>query len=387
MIKGYKFLKGYLKLDISGKNIERFLNMAIKKRIFIWDIKRLKNDRVQFCVSNEGYSFMEDIAAETGALVTIISTHGIKELAKTYKKRRYFFIFAAVVLAVILISSSFIWEVAVEKQNFIDETLIKSKLAGQGLKPWAFRQNIDYDRVANEIITEFPEVLWAAIELSGTKLIVRLAPRKIAPPLIPKDVPTNIVAKRDAAITSIITENGDAKARAGDTVLKGQVLISGAIPNLHTGTRYLHSIGKIEGITWYEKKIPKKLYIYNKIKTGNVDKKRYLYLPFIKIPLQFNETIDFYNYDSIIKENTYFFITHKEFTYEEYNLKRENISLEKAVDDAVLEADEYIKNEGITNIISKKVNYEALDEENIDVTVMLECKEEIGEEMSIDTSS
>jgi len=383
MIKGYKFIKGYFRLDVSGRNIERFLNMAIKRKIFIWDVKRMKNDRVEFYVSKIGYSLMEKAAGETGVNMTILSAHGVSELVKAYKKRSVFFSFAVVALLIIFVSSSFIWEISVEKQDYIDENLIKNSLAEKNIRPGAIRRSMDYTMVAHDLITEFPEILWAAVELSGTKIIVRLAPRKLAPPIIPKNLPTNIIAKSDAAITSIITENGDARVRAGDTVLKGQVLISGAIPSMTEGTRYLHSQGKIEGITWYEKKLPQKLYIYNKVKTGNIVKKRYFYLPFIKIPLQFSETIDFYNYDSIIKEEHFFFVTHKEYTYEEYNLERENISVERALEDGVLEILGNIRNEGITNIISQKVDYEIVDDENINVVVLLECKEEIGVEIEI----
>ena len=384
MIKSYKFIKGYFRLDVSGRNIERFLNMAIKRKIYIWDVKRIKNDRVQFSVSKIGYSIMKKMAVDTGVSHEIVSEHGILELIKTYKKRSTFFYFAAAVLLIMFVSSSFIWEISVEKQDYIDENLIKDKLREFNLKPGVLRRNIDYNMVANDLVSEFSQISWAAVELSGTKFIVRLAPRKAAPAIIPKNLPTSIIAKSDAAITNIITENGEAKVRAGDTVLKGQLLISGAIPTLTEGTRYLHSQGRIEGITWYEKKIQKKLYAYNKIKTGNTLKIRYLHLPFLKIPLQFfSETIDFYNYDSIIKEEHYFFITYREYTHEEYNLERAGITVERAVEDAVLEIEESVKDEGITNIISKKVDYEELDQENIAVTILLECREEIGVEVEL----
>ena len=381
MIKSYKFIRGYVRVCAEGRNIERFLNMAIKRKIFIWDVKR--NDNVEFFVSNKGYSIMEKIAYETGVGICIISHHGASEVLLTYKNRKTFFILAAAILLAIFISSSFIWEISVEKQDYIDEELIKNKLSEYNLKQGALRKSFDSTMIANDLVTEFPEILWSAVELSGTRIIVRLAPRKPAPPVIPKNVPTNIIAKNDASIVSIITENGDAKVREGDTVIKGQILISGAIPTLTEGTRYLHSQGRIDGITWYEKKLPQKLYIYNKIKTGNTIKKRYILLPFIKIPLQLNETIDFNNYDSIIKEEHWFFISHKEFTYEEYNLKRENISKEAAMENAVLEILDGVKNEGITNIISQKISHEEIDDENINVRVLLECREEIGVETEI----
>jgi similar to stage IV sporulation protein len=273
--------------------------------------------------------------------------------------------------------------VEIEEQNFTDNGKILEKLAEMDLKPGALRKNIDYNAVTDSLINSLDEILWASIELDGTKLKVKVVPRKIAPPIIAKNIPVDIVAKKDGFVTKVISENGLAKVKAGDTVIKGQVLISGVVTSERADSRYVHSMGEIEAVTWVNKSVEKKLYNYKKIPTGNKIKKRYLHLPFIKIPLQFNETIDFYNYDSIIKEENIFFITFKEHIYEEYLLEKEPVEYDTAVEEGVLELDGYIKDENVSNIVSRKTEHEKKDDETVIVSLLVECKENIGEEREI----
>jgi similar to stage IV sporulation protein len=378
MLKGYKYLKGYVKVRATGGNIERFLNMTIKEKIYVWSIKKISFNTAIFYVSINGFMKLRKNAKETKTKIKILEKIGIPIFLRKSQKRKTFFIAGIAIIVLVFISSSFIWKIDVQKQDFIDEARIIQKLRENNLYVGAIRKTIDYNAVANSLITEFNEIIWANIELSGTRLKVSIVPRKIPPTIIPKNIPTNIVAKKDGSIKKVVAKNGDAKVKAGDAVLKGQVLISGAIPSPVVGVRYLHALGDVTAQTWTSKETTKKLYKYNKIPTKNVVVRRELYLPFLKIPLYFKQTLDFFNYDSIIEEKYIFFISYKKYTYEEYSLEKVPLSLEQAVDEASLQLNEDIISDGITNIISKKYDYKAVDDETIVVTLLVQSEEELG---------
>ncbi|MBQ7792239.1 MAG: sporulation protein YqfD, partial [Clostridia bacterium] len=291
---------------------------------------------------------------------------------------KVFLVSALIFVAVILISSSFIWTVEITGGEFMEEAKVTEQLSSYGLGVGKLRKTVDFTRVSNQLIQDFDEILWANVELHGTKLMVTLVPRTKAPQVIPKDVPTNIVAKKDGVILEITAENGDAMVKVGDTVLKDQILISGLIPSPTVGTRYLHSIGQIQATTWEEKTMEQKLYRYDKIPTGNRIIHRELELPFLKIPLDFRQTIDFYNYDSIIKEKNFLFLTYRETHSEEYNLQKNEISQEQAVEEATKLLTRQLQEEGVENIISQKVTFQVLDEETLSVTLLAQCEEELG---------
>ncbi len=378
MIRIYQFFRGYLQVEAEGNHLEKLLNLALVNGIYLWDVKRLSKEKISFFVSNRGYRMMEEYANKTQSSISVRSRKGAEVLWKSTKRRSVFLASFFIFIGLVLTLSSFIWTVEIEGGEFIDQKQITQKLASYGLGVGRIRKNFDLSKISNQLIQDFDEILWANAEISGTRLLITLVPRTKAPELIPKDVPTNIVAKKDGIIKEITAENGDAMVRIGDTVVKDQILISGLIPSPTVGSRYLHSIGAIRAVTWEERSMEQKLYRYDKVNTGRKSVHREVSLPFLKIPLDFRQTIDFYNYDSIIKEKTFLFLTYRETSYVEYTLEKHSITVEEAVKTATDMLLEQMSDTEAENVISKKASFEVLDEETLFVTLLLECEEELG---------
>ena len=378
MIRVYQFFRGYLQVEAEGNHLEKLLNLALTNGIYLWDVKRLSEQKISFFVSNRGYRMMEEYAIRTQSTFFVRNRRGAKVLWKSTKKRGVFFASFFLFIGLILTLSSFIWTVEIEGGDFLEKDRVTEALSSYGLGVGKLRKNFDLSQISNQLIQDFDEILWANAEISGTRLLVTLVPRTKAPTVVPKDVPTNIVAKKDGIIKEITAENGDAMVRVGDTVVKDQILISGLIPSPTVGSRYLHSIGAIKAATWEERSMEQKLYRYDKINTGRELVHREVSLPFLKIPLDFRQTIDFYNYDSIIEEKTFLFLTFRETSYVEYTLEKHSITVEEALKTATDILTEQIAAEGVGNIISKKVSYKELDQETLLVTLLLECEEELG---------
>lgn len=378
MIRIYQFFRGYLQAEAEGNHLEKLLNLALVNGIYLWDVKRLSKEKISFFVSNRGYRMMEEYAKKTQSSISVRSRKGAEVLWKSTKRRSVFLASFFIFIGLVLTLSSFIWTVEIEGGEFIDQKQITQKLASYGLGVGRIRKNFDLSKISNQLIQDFDEILWANAEISGTRLLITLVPRTKAPELIPKDVPTNIVAKKDGIIKEITAENGDAMVRIGDTVVKDQILISGLIPSPTVGSRYLHSIGAIRAVTWEERSMEQKLYRYDKVNTGRKSVHREVSLPFLKIPLDFRQTIDFYNYDSIIKEKTFLFLTYRETSYVEYTLEKHSITVEEAVKTATDMLLEQMSDTEAENVISKKASFEVLDEETLFVTLLLECEEELG---------
>ena len=378
MARAYQFIRGYFTVTATGIHVEKCLNLALANRVYLWNVKRLTHGEITFCVSRRGFSMMEEYAYKTETKMTVIARDGLPFLWQSAKSRRVFFVSAAICMGVILLSASFIWKVEIKGESPVSRERLEQALASYGLGIGRFRTSVDFTQISNRLINDFDEILWANVELTGTKLTVTVVPRTPAPTVIPKEIPTNIVAKKDGCITAITAHNGDAMVRVGDTVVKDQILISGLIPSPSVGSRYLHSMGEITALTWEEKTLEQKLYRYDKIFSENQVVHRELELPFVKIPLDFRQTIDFYNYDSIIKEKHFLFLTYRETVCSEYRLQKVPLSVDEAVNEGkntlLLEFSE----EGITEFVSLKTDYVTLDEETILVKVLAECEEELG---------
>ncbi len=383
MIRAYRFLRGYRCYRATGIHLEKFLNLCLSHKLYLWNICRPDVNTMFFCVSNRGAALICEFAEKTGTSLLSEEGRGLPVLMKTVKKRRIFLVSAICCFVGIFAASSFIWTVSFDAPDGIDTGEIRSFLKENGLGVGSIRKTVDTTYVSNQIINRFPQVLWANVELSDTNLTVTLVPRTDAPPIVPKDVPANIVAKKNGYIKEITAENGDALVRVGDTVVKDQVLISGLIPSPTVGTRYIHSQGSVRAVTWEEKSYEMKLYEYVKVPTGNEKIHREAELSFLKIPLDFGQSIDFYNYDSIIKEKHFLFVTYRKTVFLEYTLKKQ----ERTEEDAIKEAtDRFLKElseQGIEDLISLKTQSEPLSGDCILVTVFAECEEELGVSRSI----
>lgn len=383
LISIYRLIKGIYCVKLSGEHTQRVLNRAIVKKIFISDLKKISDNNFELNVSRKGLEILKELASESGVSVDIISYRGIDKIFENIK-RRWMFFYAAVTAAVcVLFSSSFIWTIDVPDVDYITREEIVSTLAEYGIKEGSLRKTIDYKKISNALVTKYESLIWANVELSGTRLKVSLVPRTPTPEIVPFGVPSDIIASKDGVITDVIAENGEKKVKAGDTVVKGQVLISGLVPSTAVGTRYVHSQGEVKAKTWTEKTKEQKLYKYEKEFTGNKIKKSELEIPFIKIPLYFKKNIDFYNYESIIKEKNILFVTLKDYIYSEYNLKKVPLTLEEAVKIAEEELQMQITEE-TTDIKNMKTTFKAVDEETILVRVLAESEGEIGEQRAIE---
>ncbi len=378
MARAYQFLRGYLTVTATGIHVEKCLNLGLANRVYLWNVRRMTHGELTFCVSRQGFLMMEEYAKKTNTILSVVSRDGLPYLWQSTKKRKVFFLSAVVSFSIILLSASFIWSIEIKGENPVSQDRLEQALASYGLGVGRFRTSVDFTEISNRLISDFDEILWANVELSGTKLTVTVVPRTPAPTVIPKEIPTNIVAKKDGHITSIIAHNGDAMVKVGDTVVKDQILISGLIPSPSVGSRYLHSMGEITALTWEERSLEQKLYRYDKVFTGNQSVHREIELPFVKIPLDFRQTIDFYNYDSIIKEKHFLFLTYRETTCLEYRLQKASLSVTEAVNEGKNTLLSEFSEEGITEFVSLKIDYDTLDEETILVKVLAECEEELG---------
>ncbi len=380
----YRFFSGYVKAEIKGGRLERFINIIINKKIYIWDVIKKSDGTVEFYVSKKGYDKINDIAQEHNIICEKKQEYGFLYFMKNIKRRWMFAVFVPVSLCILFLFSSVIWSVEITKADYVSEKEIRAALKELGLSEGKLKYNIDYKNAANVLLTKFDELIWANVELEGTKLVVTLQPRKKAPEFIDKDTPCNLVAKKDGYIISVTAENGEKIVKPGDTVIKGQTLVSGIVQSMRVGARYVHSLGEVKAKTWTEKIKEQKLYKYDKIYTGETKKYTEADIFSFKIPIYFKKNIDFYNYDSIIKESNIFFLGFKKYEYREYTLKKTKISINEAVKLCSDELLNEIKKE-TENIKTKKITYDVIDDETINVRVFVESEENIAQSEKIVT--
>ena len=165
---------GYVNIKVESYFLERFINVCISKKIFLWNIKRKKSSLLYASISIKDYKRLRKIAKKTRAIVKIESKKGLPFIIHRYRKRKIFL--GLLVLAIIgsIITSGFIWNIEVIGNELISNEEIIEELKNNGLKIGVNKNKIDTNLIINRIRLIRDDIAWIGINLKGTNAIIEI---------------------------------------------------------------------------------------------------------------------------------------------------------------------------------------------------------------------
>ena len=386
-----RLIVGYVRIEVEGYYIERFINICTNKKILIWNLKREKGVKLYLSIGINDFKKLSAIARKTNCKVKIMRKRGVPFLLNRYKKRKLFAIFLILILALIFTSSRYVWNVDISIKDNLELENISKDIENLGITRGIPKNRIDTEKVINELRLQRDDIAWVGIDIVGTSVKINIVKADKSPDIIKNTDYCNIVAKKAGTIQKITAQNGTAVVNVGDTVQKGDILIAGYMEGKYTDTRYVHSLGEVDAIILYEKskevRFNQDIYHY----TGNEEDKYEISFNTWKIKLYKNFS-KFNLYEITTEEkniklldNFYLPISIKKITNKEQTKENKTYSIEEAVDIGEKELSPEIEKE-IENkdmIIDKNVKKEEY-ENSVIVTVIYSVLENIGENQKIE---
>ena len=386
-----RLIVGYVRIEVEGYYIERFINICTNKKILIWNLKREKGVKLYLNIGINDFKKLSAIARKTNCKVKILRKRGVPFLLNRYKKRKLFAIFLILILALIFTSSRYVWNVDISIKDNLELENISEDIENLGITRGIPKNKIDTEKVINELRLKRDDIAWVGIDIVGTSVKINIVKADKSPDIIKNTDYYNIVAKKAGTIQKITAQNGTAVVNVGDTVQKGDILIAGYMEGKYTDTRYVHSLGEVDAIILYEKskevRFNQDIYHY----TGNEENKYEISFNTWKIKLYKNFS-KFNLYEITTEEkniklldNFYLPISIKKITNKEQTKENKTYSIEEAVDIGEKELSPEIEKE-IENkdmIIDKNVKKEEY-ENSVIVTVIYSVLENIGENQKIE---
>ncbi len=274
LLRLWNFLRGYVIIIVEGYFLEKFINICIRRQIFLWDIKRKSNSTMTLKISIKGFKAIRPIARKTSCRVRIKGKRGLPFLLNRYRKRKAFAVGAFLFVALVYLLTSFVWVIEVSGNERIKKEEILNSLREMGIKPGVLKYGIDTDYLVNGLMLKNSDLAWVGVEVRGTKVKVEVEERILRPEMVPLEIPCDIIAERDGFVTKVIAKAGQEKVKEGDTVTRGQLLISGTVvaDNQEKTTGLVHAIGEVYARTWYEDRQPVISTIQEKEFTGKTKK-------------------------------------------------------------------------------------------------------------------
>ena len=386
----FNFFKGYLLVSCVGNFPERLLNLCAKNNILVWDIKRRGENVIYFKVTHRGFRAMRRLLRKTACRVHIAGKFGLGQTAKKYKKRKWFVLGIIVFFLCMFTLDRFVWKIEIVGNETVDKNIILSNLKECGLKKGAYRSALDEKEIKNEMLIKMPELSWIWPNLSGGRVIVNVKEKLPEPEIFNPESYKNIISKKDGIIEKMVVKWGNPMVKLGDTVLKGDVLVSGIIESdRNIPTRYVQAEADVFARVWYEKSRAFSASYIKRTESGRNEVKKRLNIWGLEIKLYKNDLPGFSNYakEDIKWEfspfglNSGISITGER--YVEVKEEWEKQSVESVTADAVLLLGEEIEKEAEPDSEKVSLDYttQMPDEDTVIVTVTAEYIENISQKV------
>lgn len=235
---------GTLTVRVTGGSHERFMNLCAVYNRDMWDF-RAEGDSITVKVRASEYKNLRKAAHRAGVRLKIIKRHGIPFWLRRYKNR--YGLVAGILVFCLLLSffSSRIWVIRMRGVEGEIEQQILTQMKQEGITLGTRTSAFDFATVRQKLIVACPQISWMSLNPSGSVLNVDVSLRTAPPLVLDHQQPCNLIASVDGTILSMNIKNGDPMVKVGDGVVKGDLLVSGAVEYADGCTVFRKAEGEI----------------------------------------------------------------------------------------------------------------------------------------------
>ena len=358
-----------IKIEVMG-SINRFINKCIYSKIYLANISYFDNDKITCIINLDDYKKVKRL--NYYSRIKIVSYVGFNKVKEMIKNNIFYVIIFILAFILIDILTSYIVDIEVIHSSSSIRKLIYQELENNNVRKNTFAYSFnELEKIQKNILNNNKDKLeWISITKDGMKYIIRCEERKIKK-IDQESGYRNIVAKKDAYITKIISTKGVNLVRSGEYVKKGDVLISGEIKLYEEVKGNTLATGYVYGNVWYNvqlsipKEENKKEYTGKSRFNININDKIFL-----------RNKYKYFSQENI-REIKIFglkikFYKEKEYVYKKHILSDEEV--ENLVNDKIKEKFNNIGTISSQNVLKKEIN-----NSTIDYRVFVICNELINE--------
>lgn len=255
IVRLLRFIKGYVKFSARGVFVERFLNLAVHHQINLWNAVKHETEFTG-CTPVKSYYQLRPYAKRAHVRLRVLERHGLPFLLQKYHKRLGLALGALIFIVFLFGMGNFIWDIEIQGCEEISEGEILDTLEENGLKIGAFIPSLNARDLERTTLLAVKRLAWIAVNITGSTVTVEIRERTMPPEMyLDDDKPCNIVARATGQILSIDVYEGAGMIKAGDTVMEGDLIVSGIIEDSKGKTQIKHARAQVIARTEYSTQI------------------------------------------------------------------------------------------------------------------------------------
>lgn len=244
MVRLEHFVFGYLTLTVKPECLTDIVGILIKNGC-VADVAPSGEVRLPI----RSYKKISPLFPE-GAVLSVGEERGLGGAVRGLLRRTPSLIALILCAVLYFLSGEVVSDVRVSGNEALSEGEVVEMLRASGLEVGDLWQGIDKNAAELALLSSYPEVAWISVNRVGSVAYVEISERQgdAAPPNAITPTFANIVAACDCVIEEITVVRGTGAVKVGETVRKGDLLISGIIES-DSGTKYVAAEGIVRGST------------------------------------------------------------------------------------------------------------------------------------------
>ncbi len=238
----FRFLLGYVDFTVKGKFPERLLNQLGAKGISVWNMHR-KGDIICASMLANDYKRMLSLRGKNRVFTRVTKRNGLPFILKSYRLRVGFGAGILLYFSLLFFLSNFVWNIEIVGAERLDSGEIMQVLSDLGVKEGVKISSIDQQALPSRLALKVDGIAWCSVNIEGVKVTVNVSESAVTD--ITDNTPCNLIAKHDGVITKIEVLNGTTAVSLGQTVKKGDLLVSGFTEYKDGSSKICASKGRI----------------------------------------------------------------------------------------------------------------------------------------------
>ena len=252
MEKLYDLARGTVRLEISGAEPERILNFCAQNGVEFWDTSPKAEFAVQITIHAADYPLLQSQNGKYGVELRLIAAKGGKRITSSMKRRLALCVGIGICIVLLALSSLFVWRIDISGNDTISDGVILRALSECGVCNGAFWPALSSDEVRSDMLMKLPDIAWLSVNVHNSCAEIVIHERIDKPDIVNEAEYADVKAAKSGYITKLSVLEGKTLVAVGDTVSKGDTLISGTMDSETADDRFVHAMGTVQARTWYE---------------------------------------------------------------------------------------------------------------------------------------
>lgn len=249
MNKWIWFLRGFFTVKLSGATPQWALNRLGENRIPFWSVQWQDDFTVIISIPRSYLSRAKQSIEQAMCQIISHKEIGFPTLFQKALHRPVLLLFVFLALLTIgLLPQYVLFYQVIGNENVPKEEIIRA-LDDIGISFGIYGPDINPEKIGNQVLKRIPELQWITVNQNGCRAQVIVRERPQIPETYPRKGLANIIASRSGIITEQSVMAGQAIHQVGDTVLEGDLLVSGMVDLERTCT-VEHARAEIYARTW-----------------------------------------------------------------------------------------------------------------------------------------